>query len=815
MARYGIPGVGREHVDLMGRRWAERCLVEDGSLLFDDRSFWTVDALLELQERLEQPSDSDESRFGTRLASQLSDASDDVRWLAGEAIAVYAMPAFRIMKAPKKAELVRRALGHLDPTSAPHWPELRAAFEQGYGHPGARYNARRDLQLAYLLDFSLRMKRLTVEDRGKTLDDPWRLEAFADAGDPGLRVQMRHVLLHLLRPDDFERVFSGEHKRQIVEAFADEVQAAGGQLREDRDQRLFDIRHYLEAQREPGSRPVDFYEGPYSQQWRDARPDPEDDTDDQDEGPRWFWVNQGKTWTAERDDGILWAPLRSKNGMMLHHWERMTDVRPGDWIVHYSAAIRAISHVTAAAVHATKPDSLSGGEWEQEGRLVRAEYRTLQQPIPLSEIPMEWRAGGPFTSVGSVQQGYLFPLSRGFVEFLQATFDEFREAIGGGVIPPPPREPSLAEINASFVEAVQESGLLIASERVQGVLAALVAKPFVILAGLSGSGKTQLALRLGEWLSAPNRPRSLVVPVRPDWTGPESLFGYEDALRPPAPDGRRAWHVPASLAFMLDAVCHAQDPYLLLLDEMNLAHVERYFSDFLSGVESGEPVLPNLERMDGAWHVRTDEPAEVALPTNLFVIGTVNVDETTYLFSPKVLDRAFTFEVRTQTDELLEELAKPTPALPADPAVVRGFARIAKDPSWHLEHPHPARAELAAALKRLHAALSLTGDEFGHRVFYEALRFAACLSGAGNGDSDDALDLIVLLKVLPRIHGSRRRVEPVLRRLTRFTENPSASAQELESEEPSSADIRLRATRAKLDRMSRTLLANQFVSFSE
>ena len=90
------------------------------------------------------------------------------------------------------------------------------------------------------------------------------------------------------------------------------------------------------------------------------------------------------------------------------------------------------------------------------------------------------------------------------------------------------------------------------------------------------------------------------------------------------------------------------EPYLLVLDEMNLAHVERYFADFLSGVESRLPILPVL-RDATANGLRWKARDRVPIPRNLIVVGTVNVDETTYLFSPKVLDRAFTFEFRTTT----------------------------------------------------------------------------------------------------------------------------------------------------------------------
>ena len=84
-------------------------------------------------------------------------------------------------------------------------------------------------------------------------------------------------------------------------------------------------------------------------------------------------------------------------------------------------------------------------------------------------------------------------------------------------------------------------------------------KPLVILTGLSGSGKTQIAIRFGEWLGAD---RMLVVPVRPDWTGAEALFGYEDALKP-IDGGRAAWSVPETLQFFLKAGANPVFPYQL------------------------------------------------------------------------------------------------------------------------------------------------------------------------------------------------------------------------------------------------------------
>ena len=386
----------------------------------------------------------------------------------------------------------------------------------------------------------------------------------------------------------------------------------------------------------------------------------------------------------------------------------------------------------------------------------------------------------------------------------------------GAITSLPPRTPAdvtLADIASAFRKSVDQSGLLIATgrgDRVKALVAALATKPFVILSGLSGSGKTQLALRLGEWFGAgPRVRRFLPVAVRPDWSGPEALFGYEDALRPKV-DGRSAWFLPPTLDFMLAAAAEPDMPYLLLLDEMNLAHVERYFSDFLSGVESRDAVVPNLQRgADGEWREHSSEEQRIPVPRNLFVIGTVNVDETTYQFSPKVLDRATTFEIRTHTSELTVAPVRPAPVEPADVALLQAFVGFVLDDSWHVGEP--TAAHVAPVLRRLHAELSLTDDEFGFRVYYESQRLAVALASLGV-QNDEILDHLVLLKILPRIHGSRRRAEPVLQRLMDFAVNPEVPS----TYDPSSdTTATLAMTMAKLRRMLRSGEINQFISFTD
>lgn len=377
-------------------------------------------------------------------------------------------------------------------------------------------------------------------------------------------------------------------------------------------------------------------------------------------------------------------------------------------------------------------------------------------------------------------------------------------------------EMSITAIIDDFASALTEAGLSLGKDHrdvAATFLSSLATKRFVILTGLSGSGKTQLALRFGEWLG---NDRSRLVPVRPDWTGAEAIFGYEDALRP-AFEGRRAWHVPDPLKLLLTAAANAGSAYLLILDEMNLAHVERYFADALSGMESDTPVIPNLAmESDGQWRIPPNAPEFVPFPTNLFLVGTVNVDETTYMFSPKVLDRANTIEFRVTTDALGAR-TRPIRARSGPPELVAGFLALARDWEWAKANPAKFGAQYHTYLTKLHSILSVDGFEFGHRSYYEITRFADLIAPIVGNDIFKALDFQVLQKMLPRLHGSRRRLEPVLASLASFCLNPDSESMGREFDPLAHQDTSPALPRsfAKLQRMTRMLRANQFASFAE
>lgn len=203
-------------------------------------------------------------------------------------------------------------------------------------------------------------------------------------------------------------------------------------------------------------------------------------------------------------------------------------------------------------------------------------------------------------------------------------------------------------------------------------ITAIKSKPFLLLAGLSGTGKSRIVRELARacWDEGSDeykahKPRNFeMVQVKPNWHDSSELIGYVSRI-----NGER-FVVGPFLKFMVKAINDPEHPYFLCLDEMNLAPVEQYFAEYLSVVESRkvneegkvvtDPII-DYELTDAYCslihqlfpkneeerkpYLTEDKGKRLTIPQNLIVIGTVNMDETTFSFSRKVLDRAMTIEM--------------------------------------------------------------------------------------------------------------------------------------------------------------------------
>jgi len=258
-----------------------------------------------------------------------------------------------------------------------------------------------------------------------------------------------------------------------------------------------------------------------------------------------------------------------------------------------------------------------------------------------------------------------------------------------------------------------------------------------------------------------------VIPVGADWTGDENIVGYPDGLC------AEKYVTRAALELIRQAIRNENVPHFLILDEMNLSHVERYFADLLSALESTEeiPLYEAELTDDGQKKLRSGVPDRLKLPDNLFIIGTVNVDETTYMFSPKVLDRANVIEFRMDPTELAKFLDSPKAVKLEEldshgTQFAKDFVASASDTTRGVATS--VKAEYAMEMGLFFNMLREHNAEFGYRTAYEAARFVHFykLLGGYPDDKTDwfkgAMDCIIVQKFLPKLHGSRSKLEGLL-----------------------------------------------------
>lgn len=358
-------------------------------------------------------------------------------------------------------------------------------------------------------------------------------------------------------------------------------------------------------------------------------------------------------------------------------------------------------------------------------------------------------------------------------------------------------------------------------------LTALRTKPFMLLAGISGTGKSRIVRKLAQasttqkyentedrWKD--NRPENFeLIQVKPNWHNSMDVVGYYSNVA-------KRYEFPPFIDFIVKAWQDLETPYFLCLDEMNLAPVEQYFAEFLSAIESRsfdadgnyvtDPIIKPFkkfgEKEGKAMLVQlfgVPDPIDknplalqffekgLTLPKNLLVMGTVNMDETTFSFSRKVLDRAMSvvmnevdyegfFDGNTEND--VAEMDEATRNLLID-RPIRG-----------LETENNEADTVKEYLTNINKVLEDTPFKLGYRAANEALLYVSA-AHKFNPDADIhvTLDEFTMMKILSRIEGDKRSIGNLLDDLKAV----------ITSDYPKSNE--------KLEKMAETLKNKQFVSY--
>ena len=626
MARYANPG-GRDRIDAVVDRWRETCLVKNGSLFFDDRSLWTADRLEGFRRRFVDEAILGDATFGEKLEAQLVDADSDIRWLVAEVLTVYLLLASRVIGPAAKVKLVEDAIGTPVVTRPPHWDEVVAAFAQGIANPGPGYNRRRDVQIEYLLDFALRFKGLSEDARRDLLDDPWRLREFADATDVPKR-EMRHILLHLLRPEEFERIVSGAHKELIAAEFGPELEVSGLPLPTDMDERLFAIRTWLELRSElPHDAVLDFYNPPLVERWHPKHTQPTPpavDDDEQEQTPeaprRCFILNQREVAPPGEKDV---AEYRDREGE-LYHWSSKSS---GAWKqLSQSPGARFAYYRTGAAADGTAQHYFGSGRIGSIKELGPDEHGVRHWQANLEDYQRFDRfvrfADGP----------------KGQAQTSIETTDEvaFKRLLRAG------HQTSGGTLTVEAVRALaKQRGLLLDDATYAQVVAAINSGKHVIFTGPPGTAKTTLAQVVADVATETNLCDGYVLTTATaDWTTYETIGG----LRPQS-DQTLQFEEGHFLAAI-----RARE--WLVIDELNRSNFDRAFGQLFT-VLSGQPVvLPYTRRgqrapltiVPSGAHSPARESDPLHIPSSWRVIATMNVFDKSLLFEMSyALMRRFAF----------------------------------------------------------------------------------------------------------------------------------------------------------------------------
>lgn len=277
-----------------------------------------------------------------------------------------------------------------------------------------------------------------------------------------------------------------------------------------------------------------------------------------------------------------------------------------------------------------------------------------------------------------------------------------------------------------------EKGFYYDESLIRRFITSLDTKPFLILTGISGSGKTKIAelwieYKKEKYNYKEDDRKSLYISVGSNWNDNKKLLGFNNFLLEKSES-----YITTDLVEIIKRANEDEyNDYIVILDEMNLSHVERYFADFLSALESRSK------------EIKLPDGTTVVWSKNLKIIGTVNIDETTYMFSPKVLDRANVIEMNGKIPSEYINSVKDSE---------EKMYKSIKDEIW-----------FDGYVKMLDKIYESVKYDFGFRVIDEVSQYIKTNTELFGEDSfEEYFDEQICQKILPKLHGSKASLKPKL-----------------------------------------------------
>ncbi len=647
MAHAPEPGVATTYE--YATRWKDTCLLAHGSILDPERQLWTPSLLDEFRVRfVDNPLTGDQAFF-EKFKQQLDPGSADLKRLAAELLWVLYLFPVILIKPETKRQQVRVVWSWSGAALAEDTAAL-AGLDHGIGNPGQGFNTYRWHELGFLWRLVTEFKGLEPARQVQLTAEPWVFLAWLDQVEGSEKRMLRHILPHLLFPDTFERIASGKHKRQIVEAFGQSGDSsrvaepeAGVSETARTDLELLRIRRRLEA--EGADDGLDFYRAPYRSRWKK----PGSTTPAVTAEPWWrmFFASADEAHEAFdlfRDVAVALG-VQDSTGPSAQRVS-FTYVSRGArlWICINCGQLQVISvarrgmgeeGTCAICVRAGEvdPERLTGSfKGEYSGHKIG---HCKAQLVDLVDGDSEDRQLY-FRALGDIAASYRNIKKRNFPEahrqmLLSAAFHPKKR---GHLFEHGPRrapfdEKEAAEIAGySTADALKE--LFIASERLDKILRQLKRKKNIVLQGAPGVGKTFLARRLAHlMLGAKDDAQVEMVQFHQSYT-------YEDfveGIRPKTDGGFEV--MPGIFRKICDRATKAPErPYFLIIDEINRGNLAKILGELMMLIET-----------DKRGHTVTlaSSGDEFSVPSNLHLIGTMNTADRSLAMVDHALRRRFAF----------------------------------------------------------------------------------------------------------------------------------------------------------------------------
>lgn len=691
--------------------WKDACLVKKTALLWDGESIWNRDNLKELKYLFVDKEDLSDKNFWTKLRNQLQSASSDCIKLTCDILAVYFLfPKTESISATTKIKKIQEVADYkglkID-TNTIAYKALNTSL--GIGNAGTAYNTLRYLEIAFLINFALYLLDLPEVDCQAILDDHSKLQNLLDNLQGKNKRPMRNIILHLFYPDVYERITSTESKEKIYKTFSERI-GLQIDPSSNVDDGIYQIRKFYEQQH-PGESldfyrsPLleiwnheDRLNGSLKSNFDDILAiyiDTKNITQFNKRNKIWqtFDILAQKLTQTEVVKKHFQIEIKWSVGMgnwakvpwiaFLDKRETLT-TQKGIYVVILFRQNMTGYYLTLNQGVADPKKSYGAVQGkaqlidtaqrirEQVAELVRSDFQ-LDNKIDLmaeAGLGADYQTSTiayKFYGENETPEDFVFLNDLDLMlNVYTSVIDKQKSASNEQTMYELQKcdnvnSLQIKEINQEFDEKINYAepnwdeiwhsiylkGMRISKDQLRRYHLSLKIRNFVILCGVSGTGKTWLAESYAAAVGAQHK----LVPVSPNWTTNEDLLGF---FNPLVGEAGKYNYTDFSL-FLIEAAEEWNKsqiekrnprPYHLILDEMNLARVEHYFAKFLSAME--------VRVRTGKGIIVLYKDKQVDLTPNLFFIGTVNVDETTHGFAEKVYDRAQIIELNINRSELIE-----------------------------------------------------------------------------------------------------------------------------------------------------------------